>query len=180
LEEPGAPMLVTLSGGTVHKPPPLDAAGFPVTEAVAAAKYLMSKGCNAQRIVTESFSRDTVGNAYFARVIHTAPAGYRRLLVVTSDFHMPRVKSIFEHVFQIDSDSQPYQLHFASTPDIGYQKDAWKGRRQREAKSLARWNGVKHQLNSLRLLHHWLFTQHSAYAVDGQPEMATDDALQTY
>ena len=37
-----------------------------------------------------------VGNAYFALTIHAIPAGWRRLAVVTSDFHMPRTRDLFE------------------------------------------------------------------------------------
>ncbi len=50
----------------------------------------------AERIWAETASLDTIGNAYFARVIHTDPAGLRRLLVVNSAFHMPRTRMIFD------------------------------------------------------------------------------------
>jgi hypothetical protein len=33
---------------------------------------------------------DTIGNAWFTRIMHTDITGARNLLVVTSDFHLPR------------------------------------------------------------------------------------------
>jgi uncharacterized SAM-binding protein YcdF (DUF218 family) len=74
--------IIPLSAHTVHRAPPLDAAGYPVLESVVATKVLLARGVPAARIWAETASLDTIGNAYFARVIHTGPAGLRRLLVV--------------------------------------------------------------------------------------------------
>ncbi len=180
LAETGKPMLIPLSGATVHKPPPLDQAGFPITEAEAAADYLMQQGCDPARIVTEAYSRDTIGNAYFARVLHTGPAGYRRLLVVTSEFHMPRTEAVFRHVFSLPPADKPYELHFASTTDVGYSAAALQSRKQREANSLERWKGNMPKLDTLAALHRWLFTVHSAYAAGEKTQPATDAWSETY
>jgi uncharacterized SAM-binding protein YcdF (DUF218 family) len=50
-------------------------------------------------------SYDTVGNAYFSLAIHALPAGWRRLAVVTSDFHMPRSRALFAGVYRLGSRS---------------------------------------------------------------------------
>jgi uncharacterized SAM-binding protein YcdF (DUF218 family) len=55
-------MFVTLSGGTTHKPPPVDSRGFPVWEATAAARLLISMGVPAAQVMEECFSLDTLGN----------------------------------------------------------------------------------------------------------------------
>ena len=39
------------------------------------------------------------GNGYFALTQHAIPRRWRRMAVVTSDFHMPRSRAIFEWVF---------------------------------------------------------------------------------
>lgn len=57
-----SPLMITLSGGTPHKPNPLDSAGFPVWESTAAAKKLVKMGIPSLSIMEESFSLDTVGN----------------------------------------------------------------------------------------------------------------------
>ncbi len=70
----GAPIL-TLSAGTTHKPPPLDRNGRPMLEAFVAAQYLLDRGYPHDRLLVEAASYDTIGNAYFARTVHTDPAG---------------------------------------------------------------------------------------------------------
>jgi uncharacterized SAM-binding protein YcdF (DUF218 family) len=56
------PKLITLSGGTPHKPNPTDAKGFPYKEATAAAQKLVNMGIPATDIYEEAFSLDTLGN----------------------------------------------------------------------------------------------------------------------
>ncbi|RZM75424.1 hypothetical protein DYY88_21055 [Leptolyngbya iicbica LK] len=71
--QPAPRWFMPLSAGTTHKPPPLDAHGFPILESVAAAHYLHQRGIEGDRIVPETVSLDTIGNAYFARVQHVEP-----------------------------------------------------------------------------------------------------------
>mmetsp|Transcript_3604 Transcript_3604/g.5617 ORF Transcript_3604/g.5617 Transcript_3604/m.5617 type:complete len:202 (+) Transcript_3604:97-702(+) len=61
-------LFVTLSGGTPHKPNPLDARGFPVWEATAAARKLISLGVPTEQVLEENFSLDTVGNVSYSMV----------------------------------------------------------------------------------------------------------------
>lgn len=53
----------------------------------------------------EVASFDTVGNAYMSLCIHAIPAGWRRLAVVTSDFHMPRSRALFADIFRLAGQS---------------------------------------------------------------------------
>ena len=61
---------LVLSRGTTHKPPPLDANGFPVDESAASARYLIERGIAPSRVLLESWSLDTIGNAAFSRLMH--------------------------------------------------------------------------------------------------------------
>lgn len=54
--------IITLSGGTTHKPNPRDNNGFVVWEASAAAKRLLDMGIPSSSILEENFSLDTIGN----------------------------------------------------------------------------------------------------------------------
>lgn len=56
------PTIITLSGGTPHKPNPVDSKGFPIWEASSAAKMLIEMGIPSQKVYEENFSLDTVGN----------------------------------------------------------------------------------------------------------------------
>ncbi len=84
--------MIVLSGGTPHKPNPLDARGFWVSEAASNARYLLALGVSPERVLEESFSLDTLGNAYFARAVHTDVRALCRLAVVNNGFHMPRTR----------------------------------------------------------------------------------------
>src|SRR5436309_11511249 len=59
----------------------------------AGARYLLERGAEPGRILMEAVSLDTIGNAYFSRLLHVIPREFRRVLVVTSDFHMPRTQA---------------------------------------------------------------------------------------
>jgi len=54
--------IITLSGGTPYKPNPVDNNGFPIWEATAATKLLLSMGVPPEDIFEEAFSLDTIGN----------------------------------------------------------------------------------------------------------------------
>jgi uncharacterized SAM-binding protein YcdF (DUF218 family) len=54
--------IITLSGGTTHKPNPVDNDGFPIWEASAAAKRLLEMKVHHNDVLEENFSLDTIGN----------------------------------------------------------------------------------------------------------------------
>jgi len=85
-----------LSGGTVHKPPTLNHKGYPVFESRQAASYLVEAGLDPNRLLTEICSYDTIGNAYFSRLLFSDPLHFKKLHVITSAFHFPRTKAIIE------------------------------------------------------------------------------------
>jgi uncharacterized SAM-binding protein YcdF (DUF218 family) len=97
--ERSAEFYIPLSAGTPHLATPLDARGYPIFEAIPAARYLHSRGIPRRQILPEVFSYDTIGNAFFARTVHTDPLGLRRLLTINSEFHMARTEAIFRWVF---------------------------------------------------------------------------------
>ena len=171
---------IPLSAGTTHKPPPLDAAGFPVLESVAAGRYLASQGMAGTQILPETISLDTIGNAYFARMQHTEPLALRRLHVITSAFHLPRTEAIFRWIFALSSPAIPYCLSFEAVPDVGMATDVLTGRRERERNSLMRVNELRARLTTLSEVHRWLYAEHAAYAIAQQPERLSSAALGSY
>ena len=99
--EQSAKLFVVLSRGTPHKPPPITSYGFPVDESSIMANYLIDRGIPKCKVIKESWSFDTIGNAYAALTLHAIPRNLRKLLIITSDFHMPRTKAIFNKVFSL-------------------------------------------------------------------------------
>ncbi len=178
--ETGRELFITLSAGTVYKPLPRDAAGFPIFESHAAANYLLEHGIPAGRILTETCSYDTIGNAYFGRVIHVDPGGLRRLLIITSAFHMPRTRAIFEWVFGLDPPAGGYRLDFDEVSDAGIDEGILAARIAKEREGLQRLEAVKARIRTLARLHEWLFSEHAAYMVNPSPQKASGAVLDTY
>jgi hypothetical protein len=177
VERRGEASLIVLSAGTTHRPPPLDEYGYPLFEATAGARYLLSRGVPQQRILEETASYDTIGNAYFSLVIHVVPRNFRQLLVITSAFHMPRTQAIFKWIYGLGGISG---LSFEAVPDAGMDDAVLQFRREKEAASLAVLNGLQGKLNTLAGLHEWLFTEHAAYAAGRQFRPSSAGIMATY
>ncbi len=151
--------ILCLSAGTVHKRGPL-------LESVAGARYLLGKGLHPESILLENASWDTIGNAFFARVIHTDLRRWRKLLVVNSAFHMQRTEAIFRWVFSM-APHQGYELGFETVPDVGMPEEDLEFRRARERRSLLRVEMLRPQISTISEMHQFLFTAHDAYSADG-------------
>jgi uncharacterized SAM-binding protein YcdF (DUF218 family) len=155
-----APRVIVLSAGTVHRPNFINQAGWPILEATSEAMYLLQLSQERgmpippAHILRECTSLDTIGNAYFTRVTHTELAGYRRLHVITSAFHMARTKAIFDFVFALpfrtprsplphstnNNNEDEYEVTYEETSDgmdlTPEEEEAMVGRRLRERASL--------------------------------------------
>lgn len=177
IERRGDGYLIVLSAGTPHRPPPLDDHGYPVVEAMAEARYLLRRGVPQQRILTETASYDTIGNAYFSLAIHVLPRNFRHLLVITSDFHMARTQAIFEWIYGL---AGVPGLSFEAVPDIGMDSAVLHARRAREADALAGLPLLQRRLRTVQELHQWLFTEHAAYSAGAQFRPSEDDVAATY
>ena len=164
------PFVITTAWGTPHKPCPHDAAGFERHEASDNAKYLMSRGVDAESLLEESVSLETVGNAYFARVMHTDVRALSRLCIINNHFHMPRTQNVFRHVFSVPPrDGAPraaYELDFVEVEDR-LPKDVLEARLKKEAVAAPKFaEGGEWQQSTptLRMLHEWIHMENTAYA----------------
>ncbi len=174
--------IITLSAGTVHKPPPLDKHGYPIFESTAAADYLIKKGINPQQVLCETCSYDTIGNAYFSKVIHVEPGTFNKLLVITSNFHMPRTKAIFQWVYGLNSPymGKSFDLNFEEVPDEGIAEDILSARIEREKTSLQNVLRLQKEIRTFQDFHKWLFTEHGAYSTSTPPIRIKGGALNMY
>ena len=129
--------ILTLSAGTAHSPQLLNANGLPVWEATVSATYLMDElSIPASSIYVETTSYDTISNAFFARTNFVDFAGWKRLLMITNEFHIERTKAIFDWVFEVTSNQNEYHLYYFSAPNTGLSERAVEARKTRERKSL--------------------------------------------
>eukprot|EP00966_Prymnesium_polylepis_P250536 5793506-Prymnesium_polylepis.1 len=164
------PYVITTAWGTPHKPCPHDAAGFERHEAQDNAHWLMLHGVPPDAVLEESVSLETVGNAFFARVIHTDVRSLRKLVIVNNRFHMPRARAVFEHVFRVPPrDGQPmsaYELEFVEVDDR-LTPEVLEVRAGKERQALPKFlPGGPWQAETphLRALHEWLYRENTAYA----------------
>ena len=112
-------------------------------------------------------SLETVGNAYFARVIHADVLDLSKLVVINNHFHMPRTRAVFDFVFSFPSPSgRRYSLQYVAVDDR-LPPDVLEARLAKEAKALpffASGGGWRAGITSLPMLHRWLFEENQAYA----------------
>lgn len=172
---------ITTSAYTTNKPPIIDKTGFPVNESIKMGELLVKAGIDQSRILTERWSHDTIGNAYFSRIIHTDQLKLKNILVVTSQFHMPRTQAVFEKVFSLNNSwLNPYTLVFAAASDSGLRSEVIKPRIEKENRSLEKFNLIKKNISDLKTLHDWLFQEHGAYTLKITPDNNSTEVLKSY
>jgi len=121
------PRIIVLSLGTVHQPNYINSAGWPVAEATSEALYLLNasadrglKDFTPDMVLREALSLDTLGNAFFTRLLHTDVVGLRRLHVITSAFHFVRTRALFEFVFGARQHDSTYERSESETKPERY------------------------------------------------------------
>ena len=178
------PKILCLSAGTAHCPQLLDARGSVVFEATASAAELIDAGVDERDVFVETTSFDTIGNAFFARTDHCSLAGWKRLLIITSEFHMARSKAIFDWVFGA-TPHEGFSIAYLATADESLSLDAVAARAKREAASAT---NVRETLaptyRTLAEVREFLVTKHDLYAARGlvargsrRPATASDALL---
>jgi len=136
-----------------------------VTECAAAAKVLMAAGVAPERILQEAWSLDTIGNAYFS-VDLVRKMGWKRVLVVTNEFHMPRTRRIFDWmagIYEAEYGGKVI-INFKAVADVGLSAEQLAVRRDKEAKSLVAFESrTVPRVDDMKSLASFLFTEHDAY-----------------
>ena len=172
---------ITSSAYTTNKKPVINKMGFPVNESVKMGELLIKSGINKSRILTERWSHDTIGNAYFTRLIHIDQLNLKKLLIITSEFHMPRSKAIFKWIFGLNNYFfKPYKLDFVSVSDSKINSKIISYRIEKEQKSLLKLLETKKNINNLKQLHKWLFNKHGAYTLKFIRDKNSTQVLKSY
>lgn len=168
--------VVLCSGAwTPHKPAVvLPHNGHALHEATVMAQELVHKyGLSPHRVLKECNSADTVGNAYFTLTTHVLPAGWTRVLVVTSAFHSARTAAAFRWVYRM-ANIEPV---FVSSPDDGLRAEVLAARLDKEKQAIAALTSNAERITDLRSFHAWLFDTHACYAVPRQGELLSPEGV---
>lgn len=140
------------------------------TEAQTMKERALALGVPAEKILLEEESQDTIGNAYFVKTKFLEPNHWRDIGVVTSEYHLPRAKYIFEKVL-----GQEYKIDFISAASDFLTKEELKNKEVREKAKLSIvsvWlNFVNPKDN--KSLKSMLFRKHPAYST--QPTTAPEE-----
>jgi uncharacterized SAM-binding protein YcdF (DUF218 family) len=167
----GRPVVLN-GGGTTWKPRYVDRNGFSIPEAALMADEISkASGVSPGALYPESFSDDTIGNAFFARTMHTdLRPEWRDLLVITSQFQIARTEAIYAWIFGLGPRprERPYRLRFESVPDTCLDPGVLAARQTKEADSLRKFvGGPLVQMRSLAEVHEFIFHRHGGYSAQG-------------
>lgn len=156
--------IMVLSRGTPHKAPPRTKEDIPVDEAMSSADYLISQHqIEPKYIFLERWSFDTLGNAFAALTMHVLPRKLKKIHLVTSDWHLPRTREIFDTVFAC-SGASDIELTYAAAQNIGLSDNETELRLKRELESLETFRTMtKPMLKDMDSLHKFIFEEHGCY-----------------
>lgn len=168
----GGRPIVLNGGGTTWKPRYADENGFAIPEAALMAEHIARvDGVGSERLYLESFSDDTIGNAFFARVMHTElRPEWRDLVVITSRFQMARTQAIYRWIFELGPRpaARPYRLWFEAVPDDCLDPKVLALRQAKEEASLRAFEaGPLVRMRTLAEVHEFIFQRHSGYTAAG-------------
>jgi uncharacterized SAM-binding protein YcdF (DUF218 family) len=83
----------------------------PVTEAMLMKRYLQKQGVPKDSIICESYSKDTVGNAYFVKVLTKKHPTFKRILVICALQRERRARFLFHKFFGDDYSVSFYPVY---------------------------------------------------------------------
>lgn len=86
-----AGFIIVSGGKTSHNKPNF-------SEAEGMKRYLVKNGVNPKFILKEEYSKDTIGNALFTKTRILDEKRWENIIVVTSDYHIPRARYIFKRI----------------------------------------------------------------------------------
>lgn len=195
------PPITLLGAGTPHKPPVIrQETNHILHESTAYADYLIKHhSISPTDLLKESASYDTVGNAYFSLTMHAIPAGWSKLAIVTSEFHMLRTRATFDFVYNLAVDQglllmcrnegKERNSDGISTDDNGHKKvlqleleyhavsdqglfdqEILQARSIKETAAVDTWHNNMKSIKTMKQLHAWIFATHLCYSASRQDE----------
>lgn len=154
--------IICMGGGTYHKPPILNSRHYVIHESTSCSEYLIQSGIDSKNIYREWSSYDTIANGFFAFMNFIIPLDLKKIVVITSNFHMNRSKAIFDWMNKIFN--KDTKIFYYSVTDQDLNNKIISIRRERENNSLKSLNNnVISKINTLPELHKWFYEDHKAY-----------------
>ena len=154
--------IICMGGGTYHKPPILNKGKFVIHESSSCAHYLLSKGIPPENLLREWASYDTIANGYFCFLNYIIPLEIKDIKIITSQFHMPRTKTIFNYFNSLTSNNVSFEYIETENTGISDQILKFRSEKENSSKILFEENIVK-KINSMKDFTEWFYLGHNAY-----------------
>lgn len=156
--------IIVMGGGTYHKPPILNDSNYVIHESSSCALYLTQHGnIESKNIYREWSSYDTIANGYYAYLNYIQPLDIKEFTLITSDFHMPRAKVIFDYFNSILFQDQ-LNIHFIETSNDEIEEGVLKERSEREHKSKLNFQqNIVQEKRTISDFTKWFYEEHGAY-----------------
>jgi uncharacterized SAM-binding protein YcdF (DUF218 family) len=172
-------LIITSTAFTVNKEPFLDQNLFPVFESYTASEYLQNElNIPINNIVSESFSRDTIGNIYLSLVTIIIPMGIKEIKIITSEFHLERVKICLNWISSIFAPKVKFKLFPAPNPK--YNSILMKQLIKKEISSISNIKLLKKRIKTKKDFINWFFHEHKAYTFYNKPKILNSQIKKTY
>lgn len=154
--------IIVMGGGTYHKAPILNEQNYVIHESSSCAIYLTEHGqINSTDIYREWSSYDTIANGYYAYLNYIQPLKIKNFSLITSMFHMPRAKVIFNYFNNIVFNSH---IEFIETENHGLKEHVLNERHKRESKSVDNFiKSIVEKKHSITSFTKWFYEEHGAY-----------------
>jgi len=153
--------IIILGGGTYHKPPHINREKYVIHESTMGAKYLLDKGVKSEDLYREWGSYDTIANGFFSLLNFVIPLSIKSVLIITSDFHMPRSQAIFEWIYKLWR--YECKLEFVEVSTKYLDNEIMQARTDREKRSLVTFHQVMNKIKTIQDFHCWFYREHQAY-----------------
>lgn len=155
--------IIVMGGGTYHKPPILNENNYVIHESTSCALYLNNMGIPPEDIYREWSSYDTIANGYYAFINYIGPLKINECDIITSSFHMPRVKTIF-HYFNCIFMNNNLVMNFIETENNNIDNGVLHERMKREYKSRLNFEkNITNKIHSVSMFSKWFYEKHGAY-----------------
>jgi len=169
--------IICMGGGTYHKPPLTNNAGFVIHESTACALYVHNSGVDKQDILREWASYDTIANGFYAFLNYIIPLNIKHIAIVTSKFHMKRSTVIFKYfqtIFKLD-----IQFDFHTSSNLNMSMDQLEIRNKREEESLQQFIKLTQNIKTVAQFTQWFYTEHNAYKAILEYNSSVSDTIKT-
>lgn len=167
-----------IGGGTYHKVPILNKYKYVIHESTSCANYLINNNIDYNNIKKEWSSYDTVANGFFSFLNFIIPLQLTKIYLITSKFHMNRVKIIFnfmKNLFKLNIEI----IYLETNNNMDYELLTL--REEREKESIKNFNIEMNNINNINDFFDWFYIKHKAYSsINYKKNNINNEVIKTY